>query len=305
MWSGGTPSTRTRVCPGSKSEGVRDTAPKPLECEHPKAVLSYVSRRFAFLCGPHWTVLQIALFLIVIDSTAPVQYPESGAIPTTAQLDYHRHCRPKERGGCMHWEGLSCSEVDAILQNVRRFERQACHPVVASSPISLAPSSLPPAANSDARAHIPQSGKFVCDTLAAQSPRIREQFQRPPPPPPLTPLNETVYLHAVASPAPRTTGLSKPGGGHHMTGHPAAALNTNHQLNNPGPLHMQQQHSRKRHDTRASTGAKMEEKLATGGSSTKVASFPVIDTDGHVKYRLGDGLEPSPAFPRGRSVADG
>jgi len=146
--------------------------------------------------------LTLVLFVASIRSTAPSQGSAGAA---GAGLDYHRRCQPKERGGCSHWEGLSCGEVDSILLNVRRYEKQAqnqAEPMcVASSPISLAPASLPPATDAagDSQNRPPLRGNHAGPGAALQSPRAllntgaREQANRPPP----QPLTEAVYSQGV------------------------------------------------------------------------------------------------------------
>lgn len=144
-------------------------------------------------------VLTSLLFLAAIESTAPAS--PGSATAGTGQLDYHRRCQPKERGGCSHWEGLSCGEVDSILLNVRRYEKQAQHqdlPMgVASSPISLAPSSMPPAADAaigDSQQRLPVCGDRAGPGVSLQSMQsARDQPHRPPP----QPLTEAVYSQGM------------------------------------------------------------------------------------------------------------
>ena len=229
---------------------------------------------------------RLCLLLLLIPCTSP-SAPER--VGTSRQLDYHRLCAAKERGGCSHWEGLSCGEVDAILLNVRRYEQQIqtddAQPV-ASPVTSRAPSSL-------------------AAVQAGASPRIH---LRPP-----APAGKETYSHSTApaaSPASRRMDILKGGvkGGVGQQGASAAKADSHGARNQLPAPHTQalaqEQQARKRQSARpSSAAAKPEGNMAASSGSHKVASFPVVDKDGHTKYRLGDGLEPSPAFPRGRSTS--
>ena len=106
---------------------------------------------------------------------------------------------------------------------------------------------------------------------------------------------------AAASPLARTA-LSQTGAGHAPA--PPGSQDAARAAVESGVV--PSQHAPAKEAGRAgASGGRPEGKTAAAasGKSSKVASFPVVDTDGHTKYRLGDGLEPSPAFPRGRSLA--
>ena len=236
-------------------------------------------------------LLRCVLLLALIQATAP----SGPGFPLPTQYDYHRNCQPKEGGGCSHWDGLACGEVDAILLNVRRYEEQnQDFPQEAS----MAQASMPMMTdnNGEPRSRAPMRSNHAAEGLNAQSPRravnAREQYQRQLAPQPLT------QTGAAAAPASRTTGLFKPGDGQHAATRSAA--DGEHTMHSS--LAGQTQHARTRQSGRTGADGKMEAQMAKGSSSAKVTSFPVVDTDGHTKYRLGDGLEPSPAFPRGRCV---
>ena len=232
------------------------------------------------------------LALAVLQGTAP---SSPGANPN---FDYHRSCQQQRRdSGCSHWEGLSCGEVDAILQNVRKYEKEAQHHTrgapAASSPISLAPSSQPPA-GADTGPRLPLRSAQVGNGVPSPSPRHaqpgREQYKRPS----LQPLTETVPYSARSSPS-RATGLVKSASMQNVRRE--APIPRVQSASNVVGLQLPQ--AARRPGAKGSVGGRESLSVASGGA-IKASSFPVVDTDGHTKYRLGDGLEPSPAFPRGR-----
>ena len=244
---------------------------------------------------PARTWLACLVALVVLQSTAPSS-PADNSV-----LDYHRSCQRRRGSGCCHWEGLSCAEVDAILNNVRRYEKEAQQHAggeraVASSPISLAPSSQPPA-GADAGAQLPlrNSGR-AGNAVVRHTLQSREQQTRPS----QQPLTEKAP-YSARSPSTRASGLFKSASMQHVARE--AQLPRVHSAHHIGAASgggLQVPQAVRRPSARASAGGRMEATVASGGSSSKVASFPVVDADGHTKYRLGDGLEPSPAFPRGR-----
>ena len=244
----------------------------------------------------------LSLVLLTLFDTSALSAP-GAEVPT---FDYHRLCKPSE-GRCAHWEGLSCGEVDAILLNVRRYEKQVAsqsHADVVSSPISLAPPSLPPAADAatDARPRMVLRGSHASEGLAVQAPRhILSGSDRQPAAPLQQPSMDGVLSQGPdrgSGPSCQATGLSQADGQQAPTraGAQATAQVTRQHFASPASINAQQARTR---NMRAGTNANQ---IATGRSN-KAASFPVVDTDGHTKYRLGDGLEPSPAFPRGRCVS--
>ncbi len=248
--------------------------------------------------------LRVVLVLVALQGMAPS--PPSPAMAVSAQPDYHRFCT--REGKCAHWEGLTCPEVDVILNNVRRYEKQVLHNVVApggvaSSPISLAPSSVPAGAEAaaDTRPRMALRGSHAGDGLVVQHPRHAPPLRDIPAPPQPQALVPAARSGSAGSPLARTA-PSLTVDGQAYTNQPGLQDATR-AASQPGAMPSQLALAKGAGGAVASGGKPDGKAAAACGKSNKVASFPVIDTDGHAKYRLGDGLEPSPAFPRGRSVA--
>ena len=244
------------------------------------------SVRMRFNAPGAWIPLCVRMLVLLaaIESTPP---PHGAACPPATprvgfEVDYHRNCRTKERGGCSHWEGLSCTEVDAILHNVRRYEKQVhqdSQPEAAASTTAA----LTPAEN-DGR--LPLRGSLAEHKTRGHhsqySMHDSGQYHQWPPPQPST--------DAMPQAPAASRGLFQPLAG--QAPPPPHTYETATQESVAALEHSQTQHARLRQSART--------RPENARSSAKVASFPVVDTDGHTKYRLGDGLEPSPAFPRGR-----
>jgi hypothetical protein len=249
--------------------------------------------------------LRVVLVLVALQGMAPSP-PSPPSAPSAAQPDHHRFCN--REGKCAHWEGLTCPEVDAILNNVRRFEKQVLHHVVApggvaSSPISLAPSSVSAGAEAaaDTRPRMALRGSHAGEGLVVQHPRHALPLRDLPAPPQPQPLVPAARSGSAGSPLARTA-PSLTADGHAYTNQPGLQDATR-AASQSGAVPSQLALAKGAGRAVASGGKPDGKAAAACGKSNKVASFPVIDTDGHAKYRLGDGLEPSPAFPRGRSVA--
>jgi hypothetical protein len=249
--------------------------------------------------------LRVVLVLVALQGMAPSP-PSPPSAPSAAQPDHHRFCN--REGKCAHWEGLTCPEVDAILNNVRRFEKQVLHHVVApggvaSSPISLAPSSVSAGAEAaaDTRPRMALRGSHAGEGLVVQHPRHALPLRDLPAPPQPQPLVPAARSGSAGSLLARTA-PSLTADGHAYTNQPGLQDATR-AASQSGAVPSQLALAKGAGRAVASGGKPDGKAAAACGKSNKVASFPVIDTDGHAKYRLGDGLEPSPAFPRGRSVA--
>jgi len=165
---------------------------------------------------------------------------------------------------CKQWEGLSCTEVDSIIHSVERYER------VYSEGANVGTNGdLPPGGPPGVGGVNPPAG-------SALSRASRGLF------------------HRSAQPQPPATGLRP---ADMAIPSPSTRLNAH----NSGFTPQQPQPGGRRvppPSGAASVAAGGQ--YSAGGGKEKPVSFPGVDEDGHIKYKLGDGLEPGVTQPRGR-----